>query len=89
VEILIWTDVEGKMSPWCQQLFLGKEKEHYSPWLMTPFGTMWTSCSLPFSMFKALDLIPCITGGKRKTTTLHWRGCYETCDRQNNDHYPP
>jgi hypothetical protein len=36
VEILAWTDVE-EVSPWCKQMFLGKEKGRFSPWLIDIF----------------------------------------------------
>jgi hypothetical protein len=27
-------DVQGEVSPWCKQIFLGEEKGCFSPWLI-------------------------------------------------------
>jgi hypothetical protein len=45
-EILAWMDVKGQVCLWCKQMFLGKEKGHFSPWLI---DTFWEYVELPQS----------------------------------------
>jgi hypothetical protein len=47
VKILASKDAE-EVPPLCEQIFLGKEKECFSPGELTLFGNTWTFYTLPF-----------------------------------------
>jgi hypothetical protein len=67
VEILVWTDVEGEVSLWCEQMFPGKEKGCFSPWLI---DTFWEYVELPQSALQIIAMILMVMVKKEKEEVM-------------------